>query len=122
MGEFRTWEEYTEKEQLEVIYSDVFKDVNGFRPRGFDMTVEELKVALDALQEQVNILIKQNEVRRADAIVKIEDIIATVQKNCGCNRENALRYLKEAEGEDWYDWEHFCYDNHLPFEYFKEVA
>ena len=33
MGQFRSWDELSELEQLQEIYSDTYKDVYGFRPR-----------------------------------------------------------------------------------------
>ena len=33
MGQFRSWDELSELEQLQCIYSDDYKDVYGFRPR-----------------------------------------------------------------------------------------
>ena len=42
----REWDQLSEREQLETIYSDAYKDAYGFRPRGhvFD-TIEELRNA-----------------------------------------------------------------------------
>jgi len=34
--EFKSWEELTKVEQLQSTYSDYYKDVHGFRPRGAD--------------------------------------------------------------------------------------
>ena len=122
MNDFREWEELTEKEQLESVYSDTFKDVNGFRPRGFEMTVSELKVALEALREDAEIQLQHDIARQQKAIIDIEKTITTIQENCSCDRADALRYLKDAEGEDWYSWGYFSYEAGLPHHYFKEVA
>lgn len=32
---FKTWDELSEVEQLETIYSDAHKEAYGFRPRGY---------------------------------------------------------------------------------------
>ena len=56
MINFPSWAEMTEKEKLESTYSDVFKSVNGFRPRCFNLTVNELKAALVALAEDSNLM------------------------------------------------------------------
>ena len=51
MTKFRTWDELSEVEQLQEIYSDVYKSAYGFRPR--HATTEQWNSA-KWLQEQLD--------------------------------------------------------------------
>lgn len=113
--EFKQWEDYTEKEQLESTYSDMFKDVNGFRPRGFEMTVAELEVALDALGDEMEIQQAENKAAEEQAVKNFWELIAKVSDTCGTDKTGAMRILIQAEATDWFDWGRFCYENRLPF-------
>ena len=53
MSDFRTWDELSEVEQLQCEYSDFYKDVHGFRPRGH--TVEEWN-SVDFLKAKIVVL------------------------------------------------------------------
>ena len=117
-----TWDEMSEKDQLESIYSDVYKDIHGFRPRGFNYSVKELKAELDLLQIEMNSLIEENDLLRHEAVANIENNIDVIRDICSCDRESALRMIKDAEGDDFYNWENFCFQNHLPSDYFQGVA
>lgn len=53
MGQFRTWNELSEVEQLQEIYSDTYKSAYGFRPR--HATTEQWN-SVEWLQEQLDFL------------------------------------------------------------------
>ena len=53
MTKFRTWDELSEVEQLQCVYSDVHKDVYGFRPR--HASAEQWN-SVKWLQEQLDFL------------------------------------------------------------------
>ncbi len=53
MTKFRTWDELSEVEQLQCIYSEVHKDVYGFRPR--HATTEQWN-SVKWLQEELDFL------------------------------------------------------------------
>jgi hypothetical protein len=116
MTEFVAWEDLSEKEQLETIYSDAFKDVHGFRPRGFDMTVNELKIALDELQSEIEFQIKESEAAEKVAIDRFHSIVAETMEICNCDKPTAVKYLIDAENV-YGDWEHFCFNYGLPFSF-----
>jgi hypothetical protein len=123
MTEFKKWEDFTEKEQLLSMISDTHKDVYGVRWRGFNnQTVDELKEILDSLyvaaEEEMNF---QKE-RQEEAIKEFEKTLLNVCVTCACSRSTAIRYLKDAEGDDWYDDGHFEYSNNLPYGYLKSNA
>lgn len=119
---FKKWEDYTELEQLATIYSDVFKSVNGCRPR-FDQstwTVARYEEALERLQEESDEQMAWQREREEIAAKDLEAAIATTMETCKCDRETAWRYLKDAEGDDWYDDGHYEYNNDLPRGYLIE--
>ena len=112
----REWDQLSEREQLETIYSDAYKDAYGFRPRGhvFD-TVEELRAAIE-----LRIAEEKESMRRA--MLEFEARVASVIETGASDRATALRWIADADGcAD--DLEHLCYVNGLPFSYFdKEVS
>ena len=112
----REWDQLSEREQLETIYSDAYKDAYGFRPRGhvFD-TVEELRAAIE-----LRIAEEKESMRRA--MLEFEARVASVIETGAADRATALRWIADADGcAD--DLEHLCYVNGLPFSYFdKEVS
>lgn len=49
------WEDLTETEQLACTYSDFYKDVHGFRPRGLmHWTAADYRAAIDSLQASLD--------------------------------------------------------------------
>jgi len=116
MIDFPAWEDLTEKQQLESTYSDVFKDVNGFRPRGFDMSVDELKAALDALYKDLEFQIDESLALEKIAIERFTNIVKETMELCNCDQEKAIDYLLDAE-DVYGDWDHFCFNYDLPFGY-----
>ena len=120
-----TWEEMTEKEQLESIFWDMYKDAHGFRPRHMmeairSATVEELRRDMDQLQ----IIIADNDRQRTEAVaVAAHEFEMRIQSSLACgakDRAMALRWIHEAEGSNGDD-EFLCYLVDLPYGYFKKV-
>jgi hypothetical protein len=118
------WEDMTEKQQLECTLWDAYKDAHGVRPRFMNMevmSVEELKQEL----ERCVVVIEENEKQRnADEERASHDfemrMLGLMQ--CGAkNREQALRWVHEAEGSDGDD-EYLCFLLGLPYGYFRKVA
>lgn len=108
-------------------YSDLYKDVYGFRPRGSTygrwaaMTCEEKQEEWNSLCESLDRVIKEEEARKQEAILAFEQRVdATIA--CGAeNRETAIRWIRQTV--EWaYDWDHVCYEFGLPYGYFKEMA
>ena len=93
----------TRTEELQNLYSDMYKDAHGFRPRHVDTThwTEEMFVAeFEALE----LVIRQEELLRAfnegQAIERFEARVAdVVDVGLGAiNRATAIRWIMEAEG------------------------
>lgn len=123
VSEFKTWEEMTEKEQLECMVWDAYKDAHGVRPRFMNMetmSLEELKQEL----ERCCVAIEENEIQRMKAEEAAEHdfemrVLSLLQIGAK-SREMALRWIHEAEGSDGDD-EYLCFLLGLPYGYFKEV-
>jgi hypothetical protein len=116
------WEEMTNKQQLECIIWDAYKDAYGVRPRHMNleaMTEEELNKELEFLGKVIDENEKQ---RRADEAVAIDEfethVAETIRMGAG-DRETALRWIMEAS-EAQGDWEYFCFLEGLPYGYFNK--
>lgn len=91
----------TRAEELQNLYSDMYKDAHGFRPRHVDTThwTEEMFVAeFEALE----LVIRQEELLRAfnegQAIERFEARMANLMATGAQDRATAIRWIMEAEG------------------------
>lgn len=124
MSEFKTWEEMTDLERAGCTYWDYYKDAYGIRPRGIDTsnwTLEdfdrEFEVLSQVCKENARIEKEQQERAMHDFEMRVLDLQIAGAKN----REQALRWIHEAEGSDGDD-EYLCFLVGLPYGYFKKVA
>jgi len=124
---FRNWDELSELEQLQTLYSDLHKDVCGFRPRGGAPeewnSVEWLKVEMNNLETSLKMQEAQEAADQKVAIEKFEQKVNEVLKAGAKDRPTAL--LKIFENEDVYvqnDLDYYCFLNGLPYGYFKKEA
>ena len=121
-NEFKSWDDMTVLEQAATIYSEMYKDAYGFRPRGINTdswTESQFNKEIDALE----IVIREEETLRleveAELILKFEDSVTNLMHS-GTNRERVIAWLmQEADAED--DPEYFCYKKGLPYNYFHNV-
>ena len=126
---FKEWDELTELEQLQSIYSDAYKDAYGFRPRGMSgecwNSVEWLKEELKFLDGEIARRIAEAEEDGKVAVEIFEKTVTSMIEAGAKDRETALRWIFEAEEIDAtsaFDLEHFCFNRGLPYNYFKKVA
>ena len=105
------WDELTEKEQLLQYISDTYKSAYGHRPRGFydDWSVEDLKVELDRLVDYANKVYEEEQIAAEKAADAFDEQILAVQASGAGNREQAIKWLVEADEDALYDIEHFVY-------------
>lgn len=124
MSELKSWDEMTEKEQLECMVWDAYKDAHGVRPRFMNMevmTVEELKKELEQCVAAIEVNEKQRVADEERASHDFEMRMLNLMM-CGAkSREQALRWVHEAEGSDG-DNEYLCFLLGLPYGYFRNVA
>ena len=124
MSEFKSWEEMTEKEQLECSLWDAYKDAHGIRPRFMNMetmSVEELKQQLELCCSEIERNEKQRQIDEDHASHDFEMRMLNLMMSGAKSREQALRWVHEAEGSDGDD-EYLCFLLGLPYGYFRKVA
>ena len=102
-----------EIEKLAGEYSDLYKSVHGIRPRWTtDWTVEEYKAELDSLYAESDRQIAEERIEQAAAAVEFEAAIAKVMAMGNCDRETALRWMRD---DTYYGNEELEYENHLAY-------
>jgi len=77
--------------------SDLFKDVNGFRPRGYDFHTW----SFEELANFMNDLSDESDSQEAQEKAWVEKAIADVM-SVGADRKTALRWLDEADADAGY--------------------
>ena len=104
MTEFTKWEDLPEIDQLAQIYSDSYKDANGFRPRGnigHPQTVEEYKKELDYLSGVIHEQVKEEKRRESIAFGEWKVNIRKIMGLCSCSKAEAIRIDIEANDPYW---------------------
>jgi hypothetical protein len=110
------------------IFSDLFKDVCGFRPRGTFAQFESLE-AFDAeferLVAELNRQQDEDTVRQSANLNKFFERVLETMQLCNCDRYRAIEIIADAEGEleafQFYGYERleWCFD--LRFGSIKEA-
>jgi hypothetical protein len=82
------------------IYSDLFKDVYGTRPRGVVFSsIEDFYNSLHSLSDEMDREITREREMKAAAARRFEDrIVETMQLVNGADRRRAIEIIAEAEG------------------------
>ena len=120
MSEFATWEELSPLEQARELWWDMYKDANGFRPRGIDTsawTLDDFNKEFKFLGSQIEVAEIEREQSQERASHDFEMRIQSLMM--AKDRDMALRWTHEAEGSDGDD-EYLCYLVGLPYGYFKK--
>lgn len=103
-------------------FSDLFKDVNGFRPRGAlmtdweDRTPRQKQELWNALCDELEENIKQDKIREQERVEEFEARVADVIELGAGDRQNALRWI--ASQETFYHLqsvEHFVWEQGILF-------
>jgi hypothetical protein len=109
--------EQFEQYNMDCTYSDLYKEIYGFRPRHHSGHVT--KEEYDSLLEEHDRYMVEETEREARAIKRFEESIAkTIAIGAG-DRETAIRWLKDALDEGRESDEYFEYCNQLPYGYLK---
>lgn len=113
----------TEVEQLASFYSDYFKELHGFRPRGGDPKLWEspelLRAAIAELDAIAPAIQAEQEAQDKACIARFEALVAKTIEHGAGSRETALRWIMDASDCQG-DWEYLCFHHGLPYGYFKE--
>ena len=118
-----SWEEMTELEQAQCIYSDMHKDAYGFRPR-FDFsnwTLEHFKAEFEIMSQIIEADNENQKTQEAEAAHDFELRIQNLLMSGAKNRAMAIRWLHEAEGSNGDD-EYLCFLLGLGYGYFRKDA
>ncbi len=101
------------------IYSDLYKDVYGFRPRGVTFeSVEKFQRSWDYLVEQLEANQAAERVAQAENVKAFEArIVETISLGAG-DRETAIRWILDAEETD--DREHLEWKLNIPYGYLSK--
>jgi hypothetical protein len=111
----------THVQELQSLFSDLYKDVNGVRPRhltekGWN-SVEFLESQIESLEEQLVVVMAQQKLDQQDAVVKFEDRVQQTIKLGAKTRQTALKWIHEAENTNGDD-EYLCFCVGIPYGYF----
>ena len=120
---FKSWEELSELEQAQAIYSDMHKDAYGFRPR-FDYntwTLEKFNAEFELIGRIIEDYNKVKQENQAQAAHDFEMRVLSLLQTGAKDRAMALRWIHEAEGSNG-DNEYLCFLLGLPYSYFKKTG
>lgn len=87
-------------------YSDLHKDVFGFRPRNAQfVSVEAFDDDYKSLVKQLSEQLDEDMIRQAANIEKFADRVRETMQLCNCDQKRAVEIIADAEGEaDGYKW------------------
>jgi hypothetical protein len=120
----------TRSERLENLkghYSDLHKEVHGFRPRGSWIMASTNPSDIVFIQDEIDRLCVDSEravsaerSRQAEAVARFEAHVAQLITMGASDRESALRWIHDAEGTEG-DVDHLESVWGLPYRYFAEA-
>jgi len=119
----KSWEELTALEQAACIYSDMYKDAYGIRPRNdtSNWTLEQFEHEFKHLTVTINREESERKLNEAIAVKNFEQHVTNTICMGAKDRDTALCWIMDAS-EAGGDWEYFCFLNGLPYGYFKKAA
>jgi hypothetical protein len=121
-AQYKSWDDLSEKEQLECIYCEMYKDVYGVKARWYHAdTVEQAREDVANLQKQGELVWAREKEEEERRVVAFEARVQVVIDSGAKDRATALRWIHDAEGTD-NDDERLCYQLDLPFTYFHNKA
>lgn len=113
----------TERESLEILLWDLYKEAHGFRPRGMnmhEMSVQELKDKIAFCEKIVIESIKADEAEWEKCISTFEQEVSSYLKSYpGSNRKEAVDYIVARINGDgsYFDLNDFKINYGLPYYY-----
>ena len=121
-AQYKSWDDLSEKEQLECIYCEMYKDVYGVKARWYHVdTVEQAREDVANLQKQGELVWAREKEEEERRVVAFEARVQVVIDSGAKSRATALRWIHDAESTD-NDDERLCYQLGLPFTYFHNKA
>lgn len=110
----------TYRVELLSMYSDLYKDVNGHRPRYIDTdkwSELDLQSQLTKLEGELQLLEIFEAQAAGRAIEAFKTLLGNTMATCSCSASKAVEYLMDAESLEEHEWGYFCYTNGLPHGY-----
>lgn len=113
--------------ELHSIYSDLYKDAHGFRPRNdvSSWTEEDFLNEFSYLETVIAQNVHDEQEAQKQAIIRFEGVVSKTIEYGAKDRISALKWLFESDDlnfESVFDQEYVEYANGLPYGYFKKVA
>ena len=115
-----TWDQMSRKDQLAAMHYDFYKDVHGVRPRWMNydaMSEADLEKELDQLEAESVVQAAREAEQQAKAIDEFEVRVATLLASGAKSREQAIAWIKQAEGAEFEDNDYVCFLLGLPYGY-----
>ena len=113
----------------DMCFSDYFKDINGFRPRGttwdyyLSLSPEALEKELDRMDAEMEEQISESQRQKAEDVAAMKAEIAQAIALGASDEDTALRWI--TQGEEFYSGqcvEHFIWNRGILFtDYGKEL-
>jgi hypothetical protein len=104
-------------EDMQGAYSDLYKDVYGFRPRGGNIwdNYEALGKEITYLEAELGHVIEREKAEQVVAVAAFEQrVTETIATGAG-SREDAIRWI--AQGVGYSDPDFICHEYGLPYGY-----
>ena len=108
------------------IFSDLHKDVYGFRPRGLTFeSIEAFDAEFERLAAQLSDQLDEDKIRQDANMVKFAERVMETMELCNCDQRRAVEIIAEAEGEledyEFYGPERLEYTFDLKFGSIKQA-
>jgi len=115
-----TVDQMSELQELESFYCEMHKDVYGVKARWYHAeSVEQARQDLASLEAALEAEFAREREQQARAVAQFEASVDNCVRSGAQNRETALRWLMDGSSAGG-DWEYFCYQNGLPYGYFRD--
>jgi len=109
------------RDELKTNIWETYKEVNGIRPRWMDMdsmSTQELQDTMDRLDVEAEEEYKRDQEDKRLAIVEFEALVEKSIEMGARDRDQAIEWLRQAEGEDDYPLnESMEYAYNIPYGY-----
>ena len=88
------------------IFSDLYKDVHGFRPRYIRFnSIEHFDECYTNLCAELSMQIDEDKIRQSANLEKFAERVRETMELCNCDQRRAVEIIADAEGElDEYKW------------------
>lgn len=112
-----TTERVATLEDMQGAYSDLYKDVYGFRPRGSAIwdNYEALGQEIEYLYGELERVVEREKAEQVIAVAAFEQRVSETIATGAGSREDAIRWI--AQGVGYADPDFICHEYGLPYGY-----